>query len=373
MSPSELKLRVSGGLFVLAGIHALVMATVLVMAQPSSNAQPNGKSNVANYFPADKSMDDIFYSSPRAAAPVSEVNLAAQDERKQSILEEPREQCLNCPPLPQQRPTYRQPIYVQPVYPQPTPAPALPQPQYPQPTPAPALPPIPAISRPLTPPPSPVVKKYQFMVFYDNSEQSRMVLDWLRNDARFIRMRKGDSITSVQYYTEDNALYRARFSKIIPADQFPVVLLTDADGGHIHAAGGNFIPPTADQLYDDMTKGLELYQSAKKHSPAQGLVGSGAIKQAGYFFNPAVSPQQRLFMQDTEDCPDGNCDPELGYDGSRNRDGRLLDQLFSGRDKAKSVMAWASATELVLLMAGGLLSIIVLALAFVLVKRLLKR
>ena len=367
MSPSELKLRVSSGLFVLAGIHALVMATVLVLAQPHFKADVPGRGNVANYFPADKSMDDLFYAAPRTSGTAA-VNLAAQDERKQSILEEPREQCLNCPPLPQSGRTYRQPVYVQPIYPRPTP-----QPLYPQPTLAPALPPMPSVSRPVTPPPSPVVKKYQFMVFYDNSDQSRQILEWLRDDPRFIRMRKGDSITSVQYYTADNALYRARFAKVIPADQFPVVLLTDADGGHIHAAGGNFIPATSDQLYADMTKGLELYESVKKHSPAQGLVGSGAIKQAGYFFSPSVTPQQRLFAQDSQDCPDGNCPPDLSFDDGRNRDGRLLDQLFDRADKAKSVLGWASGSELLLLMAGVVLSIIVILLALALVKRLAGR
>ncbi len=70
-----------------------------------------------------------------------------------------------------------------------------------------------------------------------------------------------------------------------------MIVLTDKDGGHIHAAGGNFLPTSADQLYADMVKGLELYNQAKQAAPTQGLIGSGAIKTYGYSFSPAVHPR----------------------------------------------------------------------------------
>jgi hypothetical protein len=351
MTSNELKLKVSGGLFVLAAIHALTMAMVLVMAQPQQS-QPKPQANTySNYFPGDQ-LDEIFYQGPKTAS--SGVNLTAQDELKQNILDEPKEQCIACPPLPAQ-PTYRQPVQ----YPQaPTLAPALPSNAVP-------------IARPSTPAAPAVVKKYQFMLFYDSSEQSKQILDWMRNDPRFVNMRKGSSVTSVQYYAADNPLYKTRFAKAIPADQFPVIVLTDADGGHIHAAGGNFIPPTVDQLYADMSKALELYTDARQNAPAQGLVGSGAIKTFGYSFNPNVSPQQRLvsYQQNPEDCPDGIC-PDDNYDPSPSGGG-LFDRV---RDKVKpkSIVTWASGGEYAMIAAAGVLGLVVLMLAFALYKRLSK-
>lgn len=345
MTANELKIKVSFGLCLLAIVHATVMAGCLLLGQPGREHRDSGKP-VANYFPRSHSdpLDDIFYRPITANG----VNTEAQDELKQSILDEPKEQCLNCPQLPQQRPL---PSRVYPIaQPQPTLAPALPSSTY--------APPAPQIV-------TPGVKRYQFMLFYDQSEASRTLLQWLQSDPRFVKMRQGSSVTSVQYYSADNPLYRSRYAKAIPLDQFPMVVLTDKDGGHIHAAGGNFLPTSSDQLYADMVKGLELYNQAKQAAPAQGLIGSGAIKSFGYSFSPAVHPAMRL---QEEDCPDGICPPDQYDDDSSNSE-RWLDGLFPNKSP-KSIVTWASGGEYVIVIAGLALLIVIVVLGVALVRRL---
>jgi hypothetical protein len=204
-------------------------------------------------------------------------------------------------------------------------------------------------TNPQAPPPN---KAFQIALFVSNDVRSAQLQQWFDQHAGLINL-KGNC--EYQVYTATNPIYKTRFASIVPADQFPVVLFQDAQGGHIHAAGRTMIPGTADELYSDMYHGYQLYLQAKQAQR------TGAVKTRGYSWDEAISPTLYLSSQD---CPDGFC-PTEPNDPWRPGD-RVRDLLFDREPSGRNALMWLSSGEIATLALFGLAAIL---LGFILIKR----
>ncbi|AMV35243.1 hypothetical protein VN12_24170 [Pirellula sp. SH-Sr6A] len=204
----------------------------------------------------------------------------------------------------------------------------------------------------VTPVKAPESKAYQLALFVGDDSQSRRLIQWFESNPKLLKLRE---LCEFQIYTESNPLYRERFASIVPREQFPVVLLQDAKGGHIHAAGRAMIPSTPEELYSDLQYGYQLYEQALQAEK------TGAIRSAGYSWDEMISPTMTLFSQD---CPDGFCPIDTS---DRLRPGaRIRDRLFDEVNDGRSAILWASAGEMITL---ALIVVAVLLLGFILIKR----
>jgi hypothetical protein len=195
-------------------------------------------------------------------------------------------------------------------------------------------------------------KGYQLALFVSSDSQSRQLIQWFEKNSQLIQLRDR---CEFQVYTPENPLYRERFANLVPRDQFPVVLLQDSQGGHIHAAGRAMIPSTPEELYSDLKYGYELYEQALQAEK------TGAIRSMGYSWDDAITPTMSLFSQD---CPDGYCPIDVT---DRWRPGsRVRDRLFDEVRDSRSAILWASASELATI---ALIVIAVILLGFILIKR----
>ncbi len=282
-----IRIKLSVGLLVAALLHAVVLVGLFqyLHCDKQQETIDPWKVPVANVNVGSSVGDKL--SEPHT------VNLRAQSELKQ--------QCVDCTPL--TRPTLAPQLPTRPVV-------------------------LPASAVPATPP----VKDFQIALFIGSDAKSKQLLDWFNRDSRLQTMRQR---CEFQVYTADSPLYRTRYAQDIPPDQFPVVLLQDKSGGHIHAAGKSMIPTTVDKLYADFQKGYELYQQARQAQK------TGAIKSRGYSWDAAISPTMQL---QPGDCPDGFC-PDGGT-SDRWTPGERLRDLFNQGQAAKDALLWTSASEI---------------------------
>lgn len=121
----------------------------------------------------------------------------------------------------------------------------------------------------------PPQKPYQLLLFLDDSMQSRQIVQWFESNTDLAVLR-GKS--EFQVYTAQNAIYRARFTTVVPMEQFPAIVLQDRSGGHIHAAGKNMLPGSAAELVKDFRAAYGLYKQAKAGS----IQATGAIREPAY-------------------------------------------------------------------------------------------
>lgn len=277
--------------------------------------------------------------SSTAAAPT--VNHAATNEMKQQILR--RRQPADCPTCPQ----------VVPQYVKPSVAPVVIVPQQPavRPvTPAPvAVPQQPSQVKPVAPMTS--GSKYQIALFLDNSTVSQRLKSWFTNDTKLAGLK---SKCEYQEYTAENALYKTRYARIVPVSQFPAVLFLKPDGGHIHAAGGQMIPGSADALYEDMREGYTLAKSVESAEAVHEQ--PGAIRETGYSWDASINPAMQL----EQDCPDGFCPPteQPGW-----RPGQRVADLFDRAVDSKEAIVWASAMEIAVFVLLGIVVLMAVAVA----------
>lgn len=222
---------------------------------------------------------------------------------------------------------------------------------------APAIPAAPATPymTPTSDQTRPAAKQVQVLLFLDNGQQSQMIQSWFNNDPKLVHLK---SSCDFQVYTSAHPLYRTRYANLVPVDQFPVVLVQDATGGHIHAAGKQFIPRTSAELVGDISRGYELYKQAK-----QGVIQmTGALKQTGYSWDDQVSPEMRLNFE--SDCVGPNC-PTPTFRPSP-RPGGLFDGVGPQKpatllDDFKSFILQAGIGIIVLLGLGGLAFVCLIA------------
>jgi hypothetical protein len=340
-----IRIRFSIGLIFVAVIHALLLGVVFNALHSRSPLQPTERPWSPAIY---QSVAPTTTKIEKLDQPQS-VNLHAQGEIKQ-------QRPAVCPPYcPPSRvvvqPTIVHPTVVQPVV----------IPQQPSILPAPSFTPIPetapmigpAVLTPAAAPASPPPKKnYQLALFVGNDTKSKQLQQWFEQDAGLVKLRGS---CEYQVYTANNAIYRARFADIVPADQFPVVLFQDSTGGHVHAAGRSMIPDTAAELYSDLRRGFELYQQAKQAQK------TGAVKTRGYSWDEAITPTMSLSSQD---CPDGYC-PAEPTDSWRPGD-RVRDLLFNDKLDPRNALMWLSAGEIATL---ALIIIAAILIGFILIKR----
>jgi hypothetical protein len=340
-----IRIRFSIGLIFVAVIHALLIGVVFKALYSQPLIEPSEKPWTISPY---QSVAPTTTKIEKLDQPQS-VNLQAQGEIKQ---QRPALCPSYCPPSRVVvQPTVVQPTVVQPVM--------IPQP--PATVPAPNFAPIPdatpmigpAVLTPAAAPASPPNKKnYQLALFVGNDTKSRQLQQWFEQDTNLVKLRGS---CEYQVYTANNAIYRSRFSDIVPADQFPVVLFQDSTGGHVHAAGRSMIPDTAAELYSDLRRGFELYQQAKQAQK------TGAVKTRGYSWDEAITPTMSL---STQDCPDGYC-PTEPTDAWRPGD-RVRDLLFNDTINPRNALMWLSAGEIA---TTALIVIAVLLIGFILIKR----
>jgi hypothetical protein len=133
---------------------------------------------------------------------------------------------------------------------------------------------------------TPWANKYSLAVFVGTDPASQRLLDWVNRDPQLSDLRKN---VNFQAYTKDNPLYRERFGGVVPTDQFPAVVFTDARGGHVYVAGASSLPASASGLYNALKDSTQIQQQATRADPAIG----------------PVTPVQEF----DPNCPDGNCPP----------------------------------------------------------------
>jgi hypothetical protein len=131
----------------------------------------------------------------------------------------------------------------------------------------------------------PWAAKCSMAVFVGTDPASQRLLDWVNRDPQLSDLRKS---VNFQAYTKDNPLYRERFGGVVPTDQFPAVVFTDARGGHIYVAGASSLPSSASGLYAAIKSAAEVQQ--------------GVVQDA-------TNPGGPNIQEFDPTCPDGNCPP----------------------------------------------------------------
>lgn len=340
MYPQELRLKVSGGLLVaalvIACVHAGTMATVIEMRNQLPTEQ--------YYQPTIMDLPPILRTSAPSIVDTQSVQQEDSPPVNLTTQNEIKGQCLTCPPLPQQPSRIvmpQRPVIVPNTSGVPTRAPTLPLPR-----------------SPATVGVQPKQKQYQMLVFVSTDAQSQKIVQWFQRDPLFQKMRSPDSLIAVQFYAPGDALYQQRYAAVVPVSQFPAIILTDNQGGHVHAAAKQFIPPTAAELYADFRLGAQLYLEAKQQRPAESI-HSGALKTRGYNWDNMVN-DYRLKLQDVpEDCPDGYCPDDQS--GNWTPGQKIRDLFADQANNTAQAVVWANAREILVMGAivvGGLAVVI---------------
>lgn len=321
MDKQAVTIKISFGLLALAAGHALLIAALGV----GTDAAKSQVSETAFVLP-DYEPPRPNFAEPSLSAPTAIPNRPG--------LEEIKKQSGNC--IPCRQPVYVQPVYRQPVYVQPQPQPVFVTP--------PATPKTLPAPRAVTPT-KPTAPRHQIALFVDTSPAGQTLLSWFNNDPQLSALK---AKVDFQVYTPSNALYQSRFASIVPPSQFPAVLFLRPDGGHIHATGGNMLPRSAAELHSDLQSSFQLAQSVEQ---APVPVEAGAMRERGYNWDNAMQ-EQSITTENPESCRPGQpCYPDNG--------GGLLPIFDRQPDQDKSVMAWFSATEIVICVLSGLAVLLV--------------
>lgn len=347
----SVRIRLSWGLIVLAAVHATILAISVFVANKQPSPEPSDWT-----VPTASQIETTPYGSAtydpiKKLDQPANVNLSAQGEMKQ-------QGCPTCVPT-LSRPLYINGERVVRIGPsrtvtKPEPAASSKQPsELFQPQPTPVMPPVTTVSNTAD---QPEKKVYQLSLFINDDAQSQQILYWFGTQPQLIRLRE---ISDVQVYTPENALYKSRFADIVPVNQFPVVLFTDSTGGHIHAAGRTMIPGSANELWEDLRKGQQLWVQSKEGT----IQNNGAIKSKGYSWDDQILPNMRLTAND---CPDGNCpSPDTSW---RPFDRVRPDSGGSGLfdEQLQKAFVWANGGELATL---GLMVLAAFLVFYILIKR----
>jgi hypothetical protein len=135
----------------------------------------------------------------------------------------------------------------------------------------------------------PTASRFNVSVFVGTDRQSQDLLSWFDTNENLKALK---SQCNYQAYTRDNALYKERFASIVSASEFPAVVVSDPQGGHVYAVGSAMLPRSAADLYAEIYDGFQVYSkvAAKpgEPTPVNAEVASAAERP---------------------DCPDGQCQP----------------------------------------------------------------
>lgn len=129
------------------------------------------------------------------------------------------------------------------------------------------------------------IKQYNLDLFVGSDYESQALQRWFNEHKELVEFKNR---CNFQIYTANNALYKARYASIVPESQFPAILFTKKDGGHIYVAGRGQLPTDAATLYSDVAESWKLFQSIQ--SPSR-----------------ESSPTLPTINQQPQDCVDGSC------------------------------------------------------------------
>lgn len=136
---------------------------------------------------------------------------------------------------------------------------------------------------------TPTASRFNVSVFVGTDRQSQDLLAWFDTNENLKALK---SQCNYQAYTRDNALYKERFASIVSASEFPAVVVSDPQGGHVYAAGASMLPRSAADLYAEIYDGFQVYSRVvskpSEPTPINAEVASAAERP---------------------DCPDGQCVP----------------------------------------------------------------
>jgi hypothetical protein len=345
----DVKIRLSVGLVAAIVIHAMLTAFVFTGLHHRPSDAPGPWLDAIHLPTYDAGQ---FGQTPITGPDYGSPRPAALDELKKSgppTLEEPKGQrCIPCRPIRTPQPTYPsnvptfRPAYVQPSAVQP---PGYPSGSTPATIPAPVATPAKPFPTPAAAPPSATIpapasaskpatgtRRPQIALFLDGSAASKRLEQWWNTDPALLSLRK---TCEFQTYTPTNALYLARYADVVPVGQFPAVLFQHADGGHIHAAGGNMLPTGPAQLYADLEASYRLAESVAN---APGVAQAGAMRERGYNWDKSIQEMETLNPVALE----GDCGPGMICPDDERRP--MFPRLFPDVDK--SAILWAGGSEI---------------------------
>lgn len=351
----ELRVRPTAGLAAIVVAHAAILASVLIgISQPSGCVAPTPQQTVQQtdtiQLPQYNPLDERMVTQP---IELPAVNEQAQSELKQQILRwrrytVPAQPCQPCQPAPSR-------VVVKP---KPT-APSPPKPG------SPSVPPdFPdagdeeplVLNEPDDGPVTLPMVRWQMAAFLDDSDLSNRVKSWLETHPGLKSLREQ---CEWQVYAPDNPLYKTRFAGDVPTDAFPVVVLQDHTGGHVHVASRNNLPSSAEELYRDFARGYELYKQAKQAV----ITGVIDLKADGISWDEAIEQQTTPLAPG--DCPDGFCpvDQQPALSPTKRPGQRIRDLLFPARNNPANALIWADGSEIATMIlaatAAGLLALLI--------------
>lgn len=143
-------------------------------------------------------------------------------------------------------------------------------------------------------------KSVNLDIFVNDDAQSKSILGFF---STYQALKNLKSNCNYQVYAPGDELYKQRYSSWIPASQFPAIVMTRQDGGHIYIASKSEIPSTAHGLH-----------TAIYHAEQASIKAEQLSKQS----NPVES---------SPDCVDGNCKKPPFF----NRDRHDETSLFPNR------------------------------------------
>ena len=130
------------------------------------------------------------------------------------------------------------------------------------------------------PQPQAPAKRFNLDLFVSSDAQYQQLLNWFNEDPELAKIK---AKCNYQVYAPGNALYKARYSDIVPVSQFPAITLTKENGGYVYVGSRDQIPKTATGVYNALVEGARLA-------------------------NAATKPILLEATSSNLSCPDGNCD-----------------------------------------------------------------
>lgn len=170
---------------------------------------------------------------------------------------------------------------------------------------------------------TPTTPKYSISVFVGSDAKSQQFLDWWNKDANLQELRKQ---TNFQAYTKDNPLYRDRYAQLIQPIEFPGVIVSDPNGGHVYAASGYHAPTSGAILYREIREAFDVHQRVVQPTDTN-PVNSDTFE----FSSSSAQPN----------CPDGNCLP-ADRQPFLNPERERLFPIFKPqpKDPVQSILYW---------------------------------
>lgn len=129
----------------------------------------------------------------------------------------------------------------------------------------------------------PPSKFYNLDLFVGGDQQSQALLAAFNSEP----LKSIAAKCNYQVYAPGDQLYKQRYSQWIPASQFPAIVMTRHDGGHVYIASKAEIPATAAAIRSAMQAATEASIEASK--------------------NAAELSKQTNSVESSPDCIDGNC------------------------------------------------------------------